>query len=119
MGCLIDVAIGHADIWFAFPDKTNDEDEIRLHFDWAPALMSQLGSRTIDMGGDPTLGNFDDRNTRAPQMLTFALPHHQERLVSTPESTNKIVYLGCTPTLHGQACPVLGTRWSLVEHLHK
>ena len=49
----------------------------------------------------------------------YAIPHHQERMMAIPESSNKVLSIGCTPTLHGMACPVIGSKWSLLEHLHR
>ena len=53
------------------------------------------------------------------ELLMFATPHHQERLRPIVSSSNAVQFVGCTPTIHGQACPVLGAQWSLVEHLHR
>jgi endoglucanase Acf2 len=54
------------------------------------------------------------------ELLMFALPHHQERMKATLYSSNLVFHeIGCTPTIHGMACPAMGGSWSLVEHLHR
>lgn len=53
------------------------------------------------------------------ELLTYAIPHHQERMRPTQESSNFVHSVGCTPTIHGTACPVTGGHWSLLEHLHR
>ena len=54
------------------------------------------------------LGNNIDDTTNGKQVLMYAIPHHQERMLSTPESPNRVLSVGCTPTVHGMACPVIG-----------
>jgi len=91
---------------------SENEEELRLNFNWAPAYMSNLAS-----GSD---------SLKAPglavpriELLMFATPHHQERLRPGVGSSNVVLKdVGCVPTIHGRACPVTGGYWSLVEHLH-
>ena len=106
---------GRADVRFTFPVESEMEEELRLNLNWEPAHMSRLSN-----GGD------DDMKSMTPvigrpdiELLMFAIPHHQERLISTEQSSNKVFNIGCTPTLHGIACPVTGGSWSMVEHLHR
>jgi hypothetical protein len=40
------------------------------------------------------------------EIIIFALPHHQERMRNTLESSNVVMTAGCMPTIHGVACPV-------------
>lgn len=40
------------------------------------------------------------------ELLMFALPHHQERMRQTLLSSNLVQPYGCSPTIHGLACPV-------------
>ena len=40
------------------------------------------------------------------ELLMFALPHHQERMRPTLLSSNTVKQVGCSPTIHGLACPV-------------
>lgn len=112
---------GNADVRFTFPVESEEEEELHLTFDWAPASMSLL--RSISETDPPT---FEDSLLSAArlspdtvELLMFGIPHHQERLRGTAESSNKVQSVGCTPTLHGIACPVTGNRWSLFEHLHR
>jgi endoglucanase Acf2 len=86
---------------------------------------------------DPPTEIFPPQSLPFTELLTFALPHHQERMRNTVESTNVVKTAGCMPTIHGMACPVshtfslliyflltsslkaVGNTWSLVEHLHR
>lgn len=90
---------------------------LKLEFDWAPNLMSRVHllapDQYVEVGA--AVGNSLD----GAELLLYAIPHHQERMTPVAESSNKVLSLGCTPTLHGTACPVLGRRWALVEHLHR
>lgn len=40
------------------------------------------------------------------QLLTFGVAHHMTNLIPVAGSINQILNVGCTPTLHGFACPV-------------
>mmetsp|Transcript_31779 Transcript_31779/g.30301 ORF Transcript_31779/g.30301 Transcript_31779/m.30301 type:complete len:1026 (+) Transcript_31779:155-3232(+) len=106
---------GKADVRFTFPVESAEEEELRLDFSWEPKLMSSLHN-----GGD------DDATSLTPmigippvELLMFAIPHQQERMLPTGTSSNTVHQIGCTPTLHGSACPVSGGHWSMLEHLHK
>jgi hypothetical protein len=103
---------GKADIWFALPPNTKDEDMMRLNFNWAPALMSRIK----ELGESELPEN--DLPAEAAQLLMYASPHHQDRMRSISESPNEVQTVGCTRLLHGIACPVIGSQWSLLEHLH-
>jgi hypothetical protein len=106
-----------ADISFIFPSELNDvnnmnEDvELRLVFDWAPASMADLN---LAIPRKPVSGDL-----MSTQLLMFAIPHQQQRLQTTALSPNEVLGFGCTPTLLGFACPVLGSQWSMLEHLHR
>ena len=80
-------------------------------------MSSIAGSSKVTDDGinDDAIGSFGEGN----ELLMFAIPHQQQRLVSTPQSSNRVTGFGCTPTLLGAACPVVGSRWALVEHLHR
>jgi endoglucanase Acf2 len=97
--------VGESDINFVFPPKNSDEEELHLYFNWAPAYMSRLANPASKA---PT-----------PELIMFALPHHQERIMPTSNSSNKVQYAGCIPTLHGRACLIQGSSWCLLEHLHR
>ena len=101
---------GKADVRFTFPVESEMEEELRLNLNWEPGHMSSLAN-----GGD------DDMTSMTPdigipevELLMFAIPHQQERLISTEKSSNKVYNIGCTPTLHGIACPVSTDRTLLL-----
>jgi len=103
---------GHADIQFTFPSTSDEEqEELRLIFEWKPSYMSQLKTYILQ---NPTPNGIP-----AVELLMYATPHHQQRLRPTLVSTNQVLTNnGCFPTIHGSACLVLGSTWSMVEHLH-
>lgn len=114
---------GNADIRFTFPVESEEEEELRLNFDWAPASMKLLSALNTTLD---TVQGFEDPlipssalTYDAVELLMFGIPHHQERLRGTAESSNKVQKIGCVPTLHGTACPITGNKWSLLEHLHR
>lgn len=120
-----------ADIEFTFPVASTESEELRVNFNWEPRSMQELATLQSEDGSDPasTSSSMAGGSTKAAapvlgtprlEVLMFALPHHQERVRSVIGSSNKIMYetQGCTPTIHGYACPILGRSWSLVEHLH-
>lgn len=104
---------GKADVRFTFPVYSEDEEELRLNFNWEPALMSQISE---DYGqSDDDVSKFNQvpiapgpGNLGRPpvELLMYAIPHHQERMQPTLESSNKVHHVGCMPTIHGMACPV-------------
>ena len=71
-----------------------------------PAYMSEMATMGDDDGFSmsPAIGRPD------LELLMFAIPHHQERLSPTEQSSNFVHSIGCTPTLHGMACPVSNKR---------
>jgi endo-1,3(4)-beta-glucanase len=106
---------GKADVRFTFPVESEEEEELRLNFNWEPAHMSRLAN-----GGDDDMTSITPILSRPEvELLMFAIPHQQERMQSTEQSSNKVHNIGCTPTLHGVACPVTGGSWSMLEHLHR
>lgn len=113
-------ASGNANIEFQMPRKSAEEDELSLRFNWAPDLMSRislLGPDQFTETGSKLVPN--PALSSSVELLMYAIPHHQERMTTLPDSTNQVLRVGCVPTLHGQACPVLGNRWALLEHLHR
>jgi len=93
-----------ADVEFTFPTEESEEEELRLVFNWHPASMSHLRSDKPTYSVPSTIA---DPFAAKHEVLLFALPHHQERMRSTLESTNQVLTnVGCSPTLHGIACPV-------------
>ena len=103
---------GAADIEFTFPTTSNDEEELRLIFDWKPKYMSQIN-------GDVRFDATPPAGEPPVELLMYATPHHQQRLRQTLYSTNQVIKNnGCLPTIHGSACLVVGNVWSMVEHLH-
>lgn len=120
---------GDADIRFTFPVESEEEEELRLNFDWAQTSMSSF-RQAEDPDDDfayvtpttdaPSASNSPSVPTRSMDMLMYGIPHHQERLLPTAEITHlKVHKSGCTPTLHGSACPVVANGWSQLEHLHR
>jgi hypothetical protein len=111
--------VARADIEFTFPIESKEEEELRLIFKWEPALMQKVGApeSLADFYSDPPLEIFPAQSIPSTEILMFALPHHQERLRTTIESSNKILKPGCMPTIHGIACPVSPSLSSLLSHL--
>jgi hypothetical protein len=93
---------GKADVRFTFPVESAEEEELRLNFNWEPAYMSLMKNQSDDdvISVAPMLGIPD------VELLMYAIPHHQERLSPTEQSSNFVHDIGCTPSLHGMACPV-------------
>lgn len=102
--------IAKADIEFTFPVESQEEEELRLIFNWSPAKMSNLPFKEDETGTlqfeDPPIEVFPAQETPEVELLLFALPHHQERMRTTMESSNQVKDEGCMPTIHGIACPV-------------
>lgn len=78
------------------------EEELRLLFKWRPKYMSDL-ALVDDYDG---YASEDGSNPSKPELLMFALPHHQERMRPVDGSSNEVQVPGCIPTIHGQSCPV-------------
>ena len=86
----------------------------------SPSAPSSSSPGTSPVPGPPgTLPQPGGLQIPRVELLMFATPHHQERLRAIISSSNSVQNVGCTPTIHGPACPVLGGTWSLVEHLHR
>jgi hypothetical protein len=99
---------GGADIEFTFPVLTEEEETLRLIFKWQPAYMNKikLTTNVTDYFDDPSAEKFPPQKIPDHEILIFAIPHHQERLRETEESSNFVFTAGCMPTIHGFACPV-------------
>jgi hypothetical protein len=100
IGCSV---AAKADVEFTFPVESEVEEELRLVFKWRPKYMSDLAT-VLDYEGyeqDDSL-----HPTTKPEVLLFALPHHQERMRPVDGSSNAVQASGCIPTIHGLACPV-------------
>eukprot|EP00599_Poterioochromonas_sp_BG-1_P009041 CAMPEP_0173139988 /NCGR_PEP_ID=MMETSP1105-20130129/4598_1 /TAXON_ID=2985 /ORGANISM="Ochromonas sp., Strain BG-1" /LENGTH=938 /DNA_ID=CAMNT_0014052849 /DNA_START=75 /DNA_END=2891 /DNA_ORIENTATION=+ len=114
-----------ADIEFTFPTQSSEEEELRLIFKWQPASMAKIASSSPagmsgdDFFDDPPSEIYPAQALPPTEILMFALPHHQERMRPTIQSSNKVLAPGCMPTIHGIACPAVGNIWSLLEHLHR
>ncbi len=65
--------------------------------------MASVGYYTYLSGGSVRTGY----KPPSEELLMFALPHHQERMRPTFLSSNTVKQVGCSPTIHGLACPVL------------
>ena len=110
-----------ADIEFSFPVVSSQEEELRMVFDFQPRSMQMLTTIQSKFGFDPPpIASVPNMATPEVELLMFALPHHQERVRPAIGSSNSICYDVdcCTRTMHGFACPVVGSTWWLVEHLH-
>ncbi len=112
---------GQADIRFTLSSTSEDEEQIRLIFNWNPPSMSQL--TTSGSTGTGGVGDFGKgalpNGIPAIELIMFATPHHQKCLQCTLHSSNEvIVYNFCFPAIHGNACLVLGSSWSMLKHLH-
>lgn len=115
---------GYAEIGFTFPSESRIEEELGLNFNWAQVSMTSFSNSL-----PKNKFHYNDKfgvakqnfNEMIPEgeILMFGIPHHQERLRKTSESNIVIYREGCTPTLHGQACPISGKSWSQLEHLHE
>lgn len=78
---------------FTFPSVQTPDEDLELHFDWAPTSMAQWHENlaaSISLGGSgfdyddvpagPPLDSADSAqigNKREAELLMFALPHHQ------------------------------------------
>lgn len=101
----------NADVHYSWPDIERhssaryfmvDESPMTLVFDWGVKDMTRLNS-------EPTT-----------EVLMYALPHQLDSLVANAASTNakfETQTHGCVQTLHGRACPVAGSSWTMIEHL--
>jgi endo-1,3(4)-beta-glucanase len=103
--------------------KSQEEEELRLIFNWHEASMSDIDNELPQPESnlptnDPT-DPIGDESLPDVELLMFALPHHQERMKKTLFSSNNVHGAGCMPTIHGIACPAVGGSWSLIEHLHR
>ena len=96
-----------------------EEEELRLNFNWEQTSMSDFAATDApDDFAYPTYVGKNNVNVNF-DVLMYGIPHHQERLQPTAEITRLKVHAeGCTPTLHGMACPIVATAWSQLEHLH-
>lgn len=98
---------GDSDIHFVFPVVSTEEEELRLQFNWMPASMKELKGPLGVTPGPLT------------ELIMYALPHHQERVLPIVGSSNEVLDTGCVVTIHGNACLIKGGQWSLLEHLHR
>lgn len=106
--------IATADIQFTFPTVADEEEELRMIFNWKANLMSNIGK-----GQEPSVVASDLTSTPVPpsiELLMFALPHHQERMRRTELSSNMVQSAGCMPTIHGVACPVRGSAFFMLSY---
>jgi hypothetical protein len=104
---------GKADIRFTFPDMSEEEEELRLLFNWQPAYMSTLAAQFTKTDDEvaktnqaPVVADPGTLGIPPVELLMYAIPHHQERIRPTLESSNIVHSVGCMPTIHGTACPV-------------
>jgi hypothetical protein len=88
-------ATAQADIEFSFPISSEEEEELQLIFNWRPATMSNLGVQ-----GD-FVPAYDGKNMAGVELMMFALPHHQERLMPRIGSSNVVLKPGCHTAIHG------------------
>jgi len=127
---------GRADVSFTFPSEQTPDEMLDLHFDWSPTTMSAWHERLekslskggvgfeyddpdVNPSGPPEYPKLSSFGEAESELLMFALPHHQARIHPKVGSTNKVLAVGCVPTLHGQACPVIGNSWDMHEPLHE
>ena len=62
--------------------------------------------------------DFTKKGGRAGQeLLTFCLVNHRQTMLHTALSSNRVIYEYCMPTLHGLACPIVGSIWRMRENL--
>ena len=94
--------------------ESEQEEELRLNFNWNPQYMSSLRGEQPVVLSDP-----DGTGSPRIELLMYATPHHQDRMEPAVGSSNVISNYGCVPTIHGMACPVTGDHWCMVEHLHR
>lgn len=112
---------------FTFPVEAQEEEELRLIFNWRPASMFDLNKESpaednndaTDLMSTSASVPIGEESLPDVELLVFALPHHQERMKKTLFSSNNVHAAGCMPTIHGIACPAVGGSWSLLEHLHR
>jgi hypothetical protein len=86
--------------------ESQEEEELRLTFNWFPACMSNI--KKDFYSNAPLAAPLDPIHSGRPEveLLMYAIPHHQERIRTIVGSSNEIQQYGCTPTIHGVACPV-------------
>ncbi|GMH57006.1 hypothetical protein TrST_g9707 [Triparma strigata] len=97
-----------AAVQYTFPTTEkydSDAEQVLVHFNWSP----------VTMAGD----NFTYSTPLSipkTELLTYALPHHVDRMEAMVGSSNGIAG-HCTPTLHGPACLIVGGNWVMRERL--
>jgi hypothetical protein len=96
----------HTSFSFSTP-KDGDEDHANLHFDWDPMHMS---NHCIPTGNG--LHELSDQSSQP--MLSFALPHHMEKLSEDMLPDKKRF---CKSTITGPACIVSGNSWTIRQDL--
>ena len=114
---------GFSDITFNFPTETKIDEEIRLNFDWAQVNVQDFANaEPLDSFSYPeeAFQRKDELAVSRLDVLMYGIPHHQERLATTHETPIiKVHDVGCVPTIHGKACPIVANAWSQIEHLHQ
>lgn len=72
-----------------YPNAEAKSKKAHLKFDWKPDSA---------------------KNSDNEELLMFAMPHHQDRMIETDQITEH-----CVQTFHGKTCLVKGSKWSLTE----
>lgn len=85
------------------------EEKYQIKFNWKPANMRQISNIPNDI---------DVSTDVYPDLLMFGVPHHQQLMKSSKWSLNDVLSKGCQPTLHGLACPVIGSSWVIEDVLY-
>mmetsp|Transcript_19302 Transcript_19302/g.47724 ORF Transcript_19302/g.47724 Transcript_19302/m.47724 type:complete len:898 (+) Transcript_19302:60-2753(+) len=75
-----------------YPSSESENKTTHLQFDWKPDSV--------------------DDSSDNEELLMFAMPHHQEKMLEGGQVTKH-----CVNTFHGKTCLVKGSKWSLTEDL--
>ena len=107
----LDSPVGAADLFFNWDMKkmSNIQTDISI------TMESRVRNKVLAYGPGFSSG-YSSHFHPSSKLLMFALPHHRQILTTNPASANSEIGF-CHPTLHGEACLVLGGEWTMAEDL--
>lgn len=101
-------------------DVDNKKDRADLIFDWDARNMRSFGSGSQNLqhnlnGTSLRPDPYGDDKVATPQLITYAMRHHLDRMTADYMPWGNESY--CTATLTGSSCIVSGANWTLREDL--